>query len=91
MVITQSVPHKNWMKDCPLQDLCPVRHLCPVNKEYTSVNIPTLTTLTMFISITSITAFQKRVTVSIWMFNNLLLNKRGGMPPQYELPYYKQN
>ena len=26
----------------------------------------------------SITAFQKPVAVSTWMFNDLLLNKRGG-------------
>ena len=27
----------------------------------------------------STTAFQKVVTVSMWMFNNLLLNKRGAI------------
>ena len=37
----------------------------------------------------SITTFQKLVTVSIWMFNNLLLNKSCGMLPQYKLPYGK--
>ena len=40
----------------------------------------------------SITDFQKRDTVSIWMFNNILLNKSHGMLPQYKkLPYYKYN
>ena len=24
---TQSVPHKNWMKDCAVRHWCPVRHL----------------------------------------------------------------
>ena len=38
-----------------------------------------------------ITASQEVVTVIIRMFNNILLNKRGGMLPQYELPYYKSN
>ena len=32
----------------------------------------------------SITEFQKLVTVSIWMFNNLLLNKSCGILPQYK-------
>ena len=31
----------------------------------------------------SITHFSKLVTVSIWMFNNLLLNKIHGMLPCY--------
>ena len=38
-----------------------------------------------------VTDFQKLVTVRIWMFNNLLLNKSCGMVPQYKLPYYKYN
>ena len=42
----------------------------------------------MFISITD---FQKHATVSIWIFNNLLLNKRHGMLPWYKLRYYKYN
>ena len=39
----------------------------------------------------SITAFQKDVTVSMWMFNNVLLNKRGAILSQLELPWYKYN
>ena len=42
----------------------------------------------MFISITD---FQKHVTVSISLFNNVLLNKSRGILQQYKLPYYKYN
>ena len=72
---TQSAPHKSWMK------YCPVRHFVSRTtfhlKEYTSLNIPI--TVIFNPNIMSITAFQKLVTVSIRMLNNLLLNKIGGV------------
>ena len=37
----------------------------------------------------SVTAFQKLVTVSIWMLNDLLLYERGDMLLKYELSYNK--
>ena len=48
-------------------------------EEYILVNI--LITVILFTMFMSITAFQKLVTVSVSIFNNLLLNKRVGMVP----------
>ena len=57
---------------------CPVFNL----KEHISVSIAITVifnqTLTMFMSIAN---FQKLIIASIWMFNNLLLNKSRGFLP----------
>ena len=37
----------------------------------------------------STTGFQKLATVSIWIFNDVLLNKSSGMLQQYKLPWIK--
>ena len=73
------------MKDYPVQHF--VSHttfasLTTFNlKEYISVNIPRLVIFNLNIKFMSTTTFQDLVNVSIWMFNNLLLNKSSGMLP----------
>ena len=39
----------------------------------------------------SITAFQNLVTVTIWMFNNVLLNKNSGIPANLEAHQIERN
>ena len=75
------------MKDCPVQHFVSWRTFLSCTtfnlKEYISVNI----TITVIFNLNIfnltilmyITGFQKLVTVSIGVFNNLLLNKSHGM------------
>ena len=48
-------------------------------KEYISVNFAITVFFNLNINHVYVTGFQKVVTVSIWIFNNLLLNKSCGM------------
>ena len=68
-----------WIKDCPMQHF--VSRTTFNLKEYISVNFAITVFFNLNINHVYVTGFQKVVTVSIWIFNNFLLNKSCGMLP----------